>query len=100
MMVESMALLYTTDSESVLSTLSVEDLLQESLNNVQDAKPAETASTMAGLFHRIKCFVASPVPWLPLLLNHEAWNCNAIFKLEVVGKTYSTNMVIAAHAIA
>ena len=42
----------------------------------------------------------SPAPKTTLLFKHEAWNCNATSKLEVVGKTFSTDMVIAAHAIA
>lgn len=42
-----------------------------------------------------------PVPEDLLLLYTEAWNCDATMsKLEVVGKTFSTDMVIAAHAIA
>ena len=33
-------------------------------------------------------------------ISVQAWNCNATSKLEVVGKTFSTDMVITAHAIA
>ena len=36
----------------------------------------------------------------PFLLNHEAWNCMPRLKSKVVGKTFSTDMGIAAHAIA
>ena len=41
------------------------------------------------------------LPWVPFSLNHEAWNCKCPRpKLEVLRKPCSTDMVIAAHAIA
>lgn len=41
-----------------------------------------------------------PVPEDRLLINHEAWNCNAHIPIGGPRKTMYTNMVTAAHAIA